>query len=117
MKNIKIVLSFDTPPLEVAENLVIMPVKPFSEEMVTVLINPGIAYYKEREKMQGADIGHLTLAGATDETTQLTFDFKDNNIHKIKTKEKNFELKLMNISREKVKENQCPCFEFFLTGD
>jgi len=113
-KNIKIILSPFNSNIEIVDIMAIQVHVPYSENEVTVLINPNITEYQEKQDKPGIKIRQFTVTESTEQTKKLKFDFKDNNIHKVKINEKTFEIKLMTIDKEKIQGREFPYFEFFI---
>ena len=111
-KLIKIVSSPFSPSMEVVDKLVIKLDVPYSEQEVAILINPNIQHYVENNDRSDVKIAQLTLSTDTDQTKKLTFDFKDKNIQTFEVENKKYEMKLMNIGKERIEEQYFPWFEF-----
>jgi len=116
-KNIKIVSSPFTSNLEVVGDFVMKLHMPYSKDMVTIKINPNITDYEDRPRIKSQDfkVRQAAVYQDTDETQTLTFDFKENNVQKITIGNKSFEIKLLHIGKQKIKEQDFPEFEFLVT--
>ena len=113
-KNIKIILSPFNSNLEIVDIMAIQIHVPYSENEVTILINPNIIEHLEKLDIPEVKIRQLEVITFTEQTKELKFDFKDNNIHKVKINEKTFEIKLMTIDKEKIQGQEFPYYEFFI---
>ena len=113
-KQIKIINSPYTSPLEVAGNIIIKLHVPYSDSEVTVKINPSIQEYIENQNQPGIEVSQLMIESNTDETETLKFDFQDNNIKTVTIDDENYEIRLMNIGKENLKGQDFQYFEFFI---
>lgn len=76
IKVIKLVHSPFAPPFEVAGDLVIKMHVPYSQNSVTIQVNPSLEHYDEKKQVEHAEIRQATLTGQTDETKVLSFDLE-----------------------------------------
>lgn len=109
--NVKINNSPSHSNLEVAGNLVIKLHVPYSNEKVTIKVNPNITEYKEKA---GNNVRQYTEIADTDETKTLSFDFHKNNIHNITISGKNYKIRLLNIGTALEQGQNFPYFEFYV---
>lgn len=114
MKNIRITCSPFSPGIEVVEDIVIKACLPYSENNVTVQVNPNIQGYDEKLDQSNVKVRQATVTTKTDQTHTFKLDFKDNNVQKVKIGEKEYKIKLMNIGKENIKGQDFPTFEFFV---
>jgi len=112
--NIKIINSPSNSNLEVAAagNLVVKLHSPYSDSNVTVKINPNLIEYEDKI---GNNVRQYAVSVNMEDTKTLMFDFKKNNIHKINLKNKNYEIKLMNIGKISEQGQDFRTFEFMIT--
>ena len=110
--NIKIIASPFHPNLEIAGDLIIKLHVPYSDEDVTVKINPNIV--DDKEKITG-NIRQFDVCVDTKDTKTLTFDFQKKNIHHITFENQNYEIKLMNIGKVPEQGQSFKTFEFSVT--
>ena len=111
-KLIKIVHSPFNPALEVVGDIVIQLVLPYSENNVTVHVNPNIQDYQENADTANAQVRQVTHTTPTDQTKVLSFDYDNNRKHKINIEECNYEIELMNIGKENIQGQDFPFYEF-----
>lgn len=109
--NIKLISSPSHSNLETAGELIIKLHVPYSNDQVTVKINPNITEYHDD---QGKNIRQFTISKDTDETKTLQFNLKNNNIHRINLRDKNYQIRLMTIGKIKEGRQDFPCFEFLV---
>lgn len=113
---IKVVQSPFQPPVEVAEDLVIMLSAPYSSTEVTVQINPNIQAYQEKVDTEGGiDIRQAIATTGTDETVSLFFDLEDNKIKEISFPERDYKVELLSIGDENIKGKDFKYYEFEVT--
>ena len=113
-KLIKIVISPFNSNLEVVGDIVINSYVPYSEKEVTVQVNPDVQDYKENQDQLGIQVRQVMVTTNTKQTKTLKFDFKENNTHEIEINDKKYEIKLMQIGKEKLQGQDFPYFEFFV---
>lgn len=113
-KLIKILLSPFNSNLEVVGDIVLTPVVPYSEKEVTIEINPEIHSYTENQDQPGVQIRQLMVTTHTDQTQTLKFDFTENNIHEIEINDKKYNIRLMQIGKEKSQGDDFTFFEFLV---
>lgn len=111
--NIKLISSPSHSNLEIAEELIIKLHVPYSNDQVTVKVNPNITEYRDD---QTKNIRQLSVSRDTDETKTLRFDFKNNNIHRINVGNKNYEMRLMAIGKVNEAGQDFPAFDFMITA-
>ena len=111
-KLIKLVNSPFNPNMEVAGDIVINMHVPYSEQDVTVQINPNIQEYQENNDQPDIQIRQVMVSVPTDETKELHFNLKENNVQKFKINDKEYEIKLLNIGKESLQGQDFPSFEF-----
>lgn len=111
-KLVKIVQSPFNPPLEVVEDIVIILHAPYSDNNVTVQVNPNIVEYQEKADKENAQIRQVMMTTPTDETKELQFDFSENKKHNINIAGSDYEIELMNIGKENIQGQDFPFFEF-----
>jgi len=107
--NVKLIASPFNPSLEVAGDLVISLHVPYSDDMVTIKINPNIVDYKEKPS---PNVRQVKVSKETGETHTLKLDFQVNNVQKIKVDNKDYEIKLLHIGKVKQEKANFPVFEF-----
>lgn len=115
-KNVKIIISPFTPNVEVFDKLVFKVDFPYAEDYVNVLIEPNIQEYKENDDKKDAQIRQVMITSSSKDSKKLYFDFKEDNFKKIKINDGEndygYEIKLLHIGREKMKEGDFVYFEF-----
>ncbi len=113
-KTVKIISSPFNSNLEVAGDIVLKLHFPYNDKMVTIQVNPNVAHYEENGKAsnQNIQIKQVFMTRPTDETKTLTFDFSENNVHKVTTGGKSYEIKLLNIGKQHIDNQDFPEFEF-----
>ena len=109
--NTKLISSPFHSNLEVAGELIIKLHAPYSNDEVTVKINPNITEYRDDK---GKNIRQLSISRDTDETKTLQFNLKNNNVQRINFRNKDYQIKLMSISKIKEEGQDFPCFEFLV---
>lgn len=77
-------------------------------------MNPNVQDYKENQDQPGIEIRQVMVATNIEQTKTLKFDFKKNNTHEIEIDDKKYEIKLMQIGREKLQGQNFSYFEFFV---
>jgi len=107
--NVKIINSPFHPNIEVAGDLVIKLHVPYSDENVTVKINPNLVAYNEKIS---DNLRQYTKSFDTKDTKTLTFDFQKNNVNNITFANKSYEIKLMTIGKISEQGQNFPTFEF-----
>ena len=107
--NIKLIASPFNSSLEVAGDLVISLHVPYSDDMVTIKINPNIVGYKEEPS---PNVRQVKVSRETAETQTLKFDFQKNNVREIRVNNKDYEIKLLHIGKIQQDEGSFPVFEF-----
>ena len=113
-KLIKLSISPKGPAIENFDDIVLKVSGTYSENHVTIEINPNITHYQENADRPGIKIRQVTKT--TGERQTLNFDFKQNNIHKIKINNKPYEIKLMRIDKEEYDKQKFLFFEFFISN-
>jgi ribosomal protein S10 len=116
-KNVKLIVSPFNPNMEVVDKMVMTIHVPYSNEEVTIRFNPNIQDYKENQYQPGVKVRQFTVSSTTDQTKTAKFDFKQNNVHKIKIEGTLYNIKLMTIGKENIQGQDFPFFEFFVTCD
>ena len=114
-KLIKISMSPLNPNVEPFDNMVMKVSGAYSENNVTIQFNPNIVHYQEKQDSSNIKIRQMTITQPTSDTKVLSFDFGKNNIHKIQIENNNFEVKLMNIGKEKFEDQNFLYFELLVT--
>lgn len=112
-KIIKISLNPLTPNLEVVENFVMMTHVPYTNNDVVIKIDSNIQEYIENTNQENAQIRQVMVTTETEYSRTLNFDFNENNTHKIKIDDRNFEIKLIEIGDEELAEIQGQKFKYF----
>lgn len=115
-KTVKIVGSPFNPSVEIVEDMVMKLHFPYNKERVTIQINPNITHYEEDGKAgnQNIQVKQVFVIEPTDETKTLTFDFGNDNVHKVAVGSKNYEIKLLNIGKQNIDGQDFPEFEFLV---
>ncbi len=109
--NMKIINSPSHSSLEVAGELVIKLHVPYSDNNVTVKINPNLVEHKEKIT---DNLRQVSIFLDTKDTKTLMFDFQKNNAHNITFENKNYEIKLMSIGKVSEQGQDFPTFEFMV---
>lgn|GEM_PF-1631529 len=117
VKTVKIVNSPFAPNLEVVDGFVMKLHVPYSDNMVTVQIDPNITHYEDKSENSEprVDVRQVTVSQNTEDTQSLSFDFKENNIKRVVVGDKSFDVKLLNIGKVNMKGQDFPEFEFLVT--
>lgn len=113
-KLVKITLAPHLPNTEVIDNLVIKVGAPYSDRNVTLEINPSLEDYKEDNDQEGIQIRQVMVTAAANESKKLTFDFESKNTESLQSGGDRYEIKLMNIVKEKTEEGEFMSFEFLV---
>lgn len=113
-KQIKLVLSPFSPNIEVVGDIIINSHVPYSEQDITLQINPNIQAYKEKDGDKNLDIRQIMVTTETEDTKTLHFDFKEDNIQLVKVDNKEYKIKLLNIGKEKLEGQEFMAFEFYI---
>lgn len=116
-ETVKFVLSPFNPNIETVGNLVLDVHTPYNEKMVTLKINPNIGDYQDKVDTGTSDfqVRQVMVSQDTENTQTLTFDFDKQNTQEVKVDDKSYEIKLLNISKEKIEGQDFPVFEFFVS--
>ena len=110
--NVKITNSPSNSNLEVAGDLVIKLYVPYSDDSVTIKINPYLKEYKEKVT---DNLRQYTEFRDTKDTKTLLFDFQNSNVNEINCENKNYEIKLMNIGKVSENGKDFKTFEFMIS--
>ena len=113
-KTVKLSASPPQPSMEVVDDILMELSSPYSKKKVTILINPNIKVDKEKADIPGIKVGQVTASAVTNETIQLLFDFKVNTVHRVTIQNRNYEIRLMTIDKEKIEGQEFLYFEFFV---
>lgn len=113
-KLIKIISSPFTPPIEVVGNIVIKIHMPYSDKDVTIQVNSSVEDYTENNDQPSTKVRQVVVTSSTDDTRTVKLDFENNNIQVVDVGGEQYEIKLMNISKENLDNQDFPCFEFFV---
>jgi phage-related protein len=111
-KTVRLICSPVDSNLEVVEGLVIKLHIPYSNEEVTVKVNPNITDYAE---CQNDNVRQVMQYEDTDETKTLKFDFEDNNTQRVEFDNKIYEIKLMGIGKVNKLGQDFPAFDFLVS--
>ena len=109
---VKIVNSPFNPNLEIAEGLVIKLHAPYSEDSVTVQVNPNIVDYKEEADQPNIKVRQAIASSPTDQTRTLFFDFGDNRHQKVTIEGQDYEIELLDIGKENLQGQDFQFFKF-----
>jgi hypothetical protein len=109
---IKIVQSPFNPPSEVVEDIIIQLHVPYSDENVTVQVNPNTQDYQENADIKNVQVRQLMMTTPTDQTKELSFDFDNNRKHSINIEGSDYEIELMNIGKENIQGQDFLFYEF-----
>lgn len=110
-KLIKLVQSPFQSPIDEAYGLIFQIHVPYDKEQVTLLVNPNISDYSEKEGNDNIQISQFMFSQHTKDTKTISLDFKTNNTQIIENDNKNIEIKLMNIGSENIEGQDFPFFE------
>ena len=110
-KLIKLVVSPFNSGIETVEHIVLSVHVPYSEHDVTIQINPNVQDYVENNDQPGIQVRQVMTTTSTDETKTLHFDFGKDNIQKIISNGKEYEIKLIQIGKENLRGEDFPYFE------
>jgi hypothetical protein len=113
-KLVKLSVSPFTPSLEVVDKIVMKVHVPYSQDSVTIQINPNIQDYKDQADRPGIKVRQITYSTPTDQTQTLLFDFKTNNVHLATVENTTYNLKLMTIDKEQIHGQDFLFFEFLI---
>ncbi len=113
-KNIKIIASPFNSNMEVIDKIVLTLHVPYTDDNVTIKVNPFLQDYHENLDKSGMQIRQFSISTDTKDTKNLLFDFKENNIHKVKTEDKEYEIRLMQIGKENIQGQDFLYFEFYI---
>ena len=108
-KLIKLSISPNSPAIENVNDILIKATAPYSENNVTIVINPNITHYQEKAGTPNAQKRQTTITSGTNQT--FIFDFEKNNVHNVKVDSKSYEIKLLNIDKEEFQGQNFPYFE------
>jgi hypothetical protein len=114
-KLLRLVQSPFQPPIDSACGLTFQVHVPYSKDAVTILVNPSVADYKEKDGNERVEIRQLTFIQHTSDTKQISLDFKSNNVKTIKNDDKEIEVKLMKIDTENIQGQDFLAFELFVS--
>lgn len=111
-KLIKIVNSPFNPAVEVAGNIVISLHVPYTDDSVTIQVNPNVQDYQEKADTKNIRVRQVMVTAATDQTKVLSFDFLKNRKHNIDIEGCVYEIELMSIGKENIQGQKFPFYEF-----
>lgn len=114
-KLIRLVQSPFHPPIDEACGLTFQVHVPYSKDAVTLLVNPSIADYKEKDGNESIEIRQFTFSQHTTDTKQISLDFKSNNTMTIKNNDKEIEVKLMKIDTQNIQGQDFLSFEIYVS--
>ena len=89
----------NSPTIEIAFNLAVKLHIPYSQNDVTIQINPSIEDYIENADQPNMDIRHITVSKTTDETQTLKFDLSSNKVKEINFRDQKYKFELLKIER------------------
>ena len=114
-KLIKIVHSPFNPPVEVVDGIIMKLHVPYSNQNVTIQINPFVQDYQQKADTENVKVRQMMFTSPTDETVELPFDFAQNKRKVINIGEDNYEIELLNIGKENIDGQDFPFYEFDVT--
>jgi hypothetical protein len=112
--NVKICLCPFEPNLAVAGSLLIAVSPPYTDESVTVELNPKITKYTEGDSGGGVQIAQLTVQQSSDETIRINLHIANHPEQTLSYDGHNYTIRLMRISTEKREGQDFRTFEFFV---
>jgi len=114
-KSIKLIASPFHSPVDEACGLLFQLCVPYSDKNVTILVNPNMVDYKEKDGDENIEIKQLTFSLFTKDTKELFFDFNANNVKTIDNGNEKIEVKLMRIDTENIQGQDFMSFELFVS--
>jgi hypothetical protein len=114
-KLIRLVQSPFQPPIDHACGLTFQIHVPYSKDVVTLLVNPSVSDFKDKDGNENVEIRQLTVSQHTSDTKQISLDFKSDNVKTIKNDDKEIEVKLMKIDTENIQGQDFLAFELFVS--
>ena len=112
---VKICMSPYSPNLQVYEDIVIKVHVPYSDDSVTVKVNPNVQHYQGDPDTADTQVRHVLATSDTDETVTVEFDLVANPVRTISVVENKYEMKLTAIEKECLHGQNFPCFKFDVT--
>jgi peptide deformylase len=88
---------------------------PYGDDNVTVLVNPSIESHNEHTASEGIEVAFSSFVTHTEDTKEITLNFTDKNVQSVMLDDKEIELKLMNIGKEKFENQDFPYFEIYVS--
>lgn len=117
MKRVRIKCSPFTSNLEVADDIVLKLHVPYSDEEVTIQINPNIQDYKEKDDKPGVNIRQAIVTTPTDETRTMKVDFNNMKTQKVVIGSAAYKIELLEIGKEEIQGQKFPYFDFSVSRD
>ena len=114
-KLIKLVNSPFQSPVDYACGLIFQIHVPYSKDGVSLLVNPSVADYIEKDGNESIDVRQLIVSEHTKDTKQIYLDFGKNNTKIIDNSGQQVEVKLMRIDTEKIEGQDFMFFELFVS--
>jgi hypothetical protein len=113
--NLKLVNSPFNPPMAEAMGLIFQIHVPSGKDMVTLLVNPNTRDYQENMDQPKMQVRQYTFSEHTKDTKTITLDFGKNNIVTIDNEGTEIDVRLMNISSEKIQGQDFPIYEILVS--
>ena len=114
-KLLKLINSPFNPPMAETMGLIFQIHVPCSKEMVTLLVNPNTRDYQENMDQPQLQVRQYSFTEHTRDTKTITLNFAENNIVTINHEGTEIDIKLMNISSEKIQGQDFPAFEILVS--
>jgi len=99
---------------EVFGEIIINLFVPYSDNSLTIKINPYVTDYKENLDQPGIKVRHLTIMTETEDTITLSLDFGNNNIQNFEVVGQQYQIKLLDIGKERFENQDFPYFELLV---
>ena len=103
----------EVPNFEIFDEIIINLFVPYSENSLTIKINPYVTDYKENLNQPGIKVRHLSVMTDTEDTVTLSLDF-DNNIQNFDVAGQQYQIQLLDIGKERFDNQDFPYFELLV---
>ena len=116
MKNIRLHVTPDQskPPVETYENLVITAGSPYSQNSITLLINPSVSDFKSEDDKSGIKIRNMIFLEHNTDTVQIFLSIGEDAEKEITMDDKKYTIKLLSTGNEKYDNAEFPYFNLLI---
>lgn len=116
MKNVRLHMSPDPgkPPVETYGDLVIHPTVPYSDNSVTLLINPTVSDFKSIDDRPEIKIRNLAFMEHSANTIKLFLEIGKETEKEVKINGHKYNIKLLFVGKEKFDDGEFPYFDLLV---